>query len=146
MKDWPPYLSGRSVQVFTSPRLDVNMSICPIHGRGPGLRKCHWMSLSALICHHSKSEGRYFTLQVHRSRSMSNKKNQTMKATLLLIWDFDIPSGDVTTNKGIYSNRQWERLMHKIGEMKKDPCCFCDVREVKRGWVFYTMDPTIYMH
>jgi hypothetical protein len=62
--------------------------------------------------------------------------------TLLRIEDFDIKTGETLTNKGIFSNHQFNVLLNKLYSLK----IFYDYREVKRGWIFYDFDPVKFMN
>lgn len=63
-----------------------------------------------------------------------------MKTRIRLI-DFNVKTGEVITNKGIFTNNQWEALLFKVKSLH----CFYDFKEIKCGWIFYDFDPIRYM-
>ena len=55
--------------------------------------------------------------------------------TLLRVLEVNIPTGEVHTNKGIFTNDEWESMMRRIEVRMKDPRHFCDVKFIKNGWL-----------
>jgi len=66
--------------------------------------------------------------------------------TLLIIQDVNISTGEVFTNKGIFTNNQWDMLMFHIKAILKDHSNhrygFKNVREFKRGYIldYFNLD------
>jgi len=61
--------------------------------------------------------------------------------TRIRLQDYNIQTGEVITNKGIFTNNQWEALLNKIKQLHM----FYDYREIKCGWIFYDFNPINFM-
>jgi hypothetical protein len=61
--------------------------------------------------------------------------------TRIRLQDYNVQTGEVITNKGIFTNNQWEALLNKIKHLH----IFYDYREIKCGWIFYDFDPISFM-
>jgi len=61
--------------------------------------------------------------------------------TRIRLQDYNFQTGEVMTNKGMFTNDQWEALLHRIKSLHM----FYDYREIKCGWIFYDFDPIKFM-
>ena len=55
--------------------------------------------------------------------------------TILRVYDFDIKNGYVKTNKGFFTNKQFNAILFNIEQIKKNYITAFDIREIKNGWI-----------